>query len=256
MSDNSRTISLGLAKVEYGEVDAGGGMQTTLTQMGYTLLDSFELTTDEPDVTELNVEEIDSPIDLSGKFGKIVYEWDIANPNVSEMAATGGGTADTTNNEWAAPDAWSPIEKAFVFTPKKGFIHKIPRGSLIAYPKGGFKQSDPQVWHMKVTVLKNTSAAPRYLKLMTTPVVEKVATPTFSPASWEQSAGVTLSVTLACSTDGATIYYTTDGSTPTAESTAYSTAISVTATTTIKAIGIKQGMTNSDVASKTYTKPE
>lgn len=251
MSANTRTISLGLAKVEYGEVDAGGGMQTTLTEMGYTLEDSFELTTDDPDVTEVNVEEIDAPIDLSGKFGKIVYEWDIANPNVSEMAATGGGTADTSNNEWAAPDAWSPIEKAFVFTPKKGFQHKVPRASLIAYPKGGFKKGDPQVWHMKATVLKNTSAAPRYLKL----IGGQVATPAFSPASWEQSAGVTLSVTLTCATDGATIYYTTDGSTPTTASSVYSSAISLSATTTIKAIAVKSGMTNSEVASKTYTKP-
>lgn len=243
-----RTISLGLAKVEFGEV-AESGMQTTLTQMGYTLEDSFEQTTEEADITDLNVEEIDFPLDTEGKLGKITYEWDIADPKVSEMAATGGGTADTDNNEWNSPDAWESIEKAFVFTPKKGFVHKIPRASVTAYPKGGFKKGEPQVWHMKATVLKNAGAAPRILKKLE---VETVATPVFSPASW--GSGTTQSVTLTCATQGATIYYTTDGSTPTTASSVYSSAISLNATTTIKAIAVKSGMNDSEVASKTYTK--
>ena len=53
--------------------------------------------------------------------------------------------------------------------------------------------------------------------------------------------------------DGAVIRYTTDGSEPTAESTLYSAAFSLTDTTTVKAIAIKDG-TNSSVASKTFTK--
>lgn len=78
-----------------------------------------------------------------------------------------------------------------------------------------------------------------------------VATPTFSPAEGTYSS--TQSVTISCATTGATIYYTTDGSTPTTSSTEYSSAISVSTTTTIKAIATKSGMTNSAVASATYT---
>ena len=55
--------------------------------------------------------------------------------------------------------------------------------------------------------------------------------------------------------DGATIRYTTDGSTPTAESTQYSSAITLSATTTVKAIAIKDGVSSS-VAEKTFTKSE
>ena len=62
------------------------------------------------------------------------------------------------------------------------------------------------------------------------------------------------SVTLACDTSGATIYYTADGTTPTTASTEYTGAISLTATTTIKAIAVKDGMSNSAVVSKTFTK--
>ena len=84
---------------------------------------------------------------------------------------------------------------------------------------------------------------------------QKVATPTFSPASWADASADQV-VELACDTNGASIYYTTDGSTPTSASTAYnpSTKITLSATTTIKAIATKNGMTDSDVASKTYTK--
>lgn len=52
---------------------------------------------------------------------------------------------------------------------------------------------------------------------------------------------------------GAAIYYTNDGSNPTSASTAYSSAITLTDTTTIKAIAVKDNVTSS-VASKTFTK--
>jgi len=60
-------------------------------------------------------------------------------------------------------------------------------------------------------------------------------------------------VTISDSTPGATIYYTTDGSTPTTASTVYSGPITVTQTTTIKAIAAASGMADSAVASATYT---
>ena len=53
--------------------------------------------------------------------------------------------------------------------------------------------------------------------------------------------------------DGAEIRYTTDGSAPTAESTLYSEAFTLSDTTTVKAIAIKDGE-SSEVASKLFTK--
>ena len=53
--------------------------------------------------------------------------------------------------------------------------------------------------------------------------------------------------------DGAEIHYTTDGSTPTAESTLYSEAFTLSDTTTVKAIAIKNSE-SSEVASKLFTK--
>jgi hypothetical protein len=55
--------------------------------------------------------------------------------------------------------------------------------------------------------------------------------------------------------DGATIYYTLDGGTPTAESTQYSAPVTLSATTTVKAIAIKDGVSSS-VTEQTYTKSD
>ena len=84
---------------------------------------------------------------------------------------------------------------------------------------------------------------------LTHPVVA-VEAPTFSLASGTFAEAQT--VTITCATQGATIYYTIDGSEPTAESTEYTGAITVSTTMTIKAIAIK-GEDQSAIASATYT---
>ena len=80
-----------------------------------------------------------------------------------------------------------------------------------------------------------------------------VAAPTFTPNGAISFIG-TQSVTIFCATAGAKIYYTTDGTTPTTSSTLYTTALSLTSTTTVKAIAVKDGMNNSAVAAATFTK--
>lgn len=81
--------------------------------------------------------------------------------------------------------------------------------------------------------------------------LSKCSTPSFSVAGGTYT--TSKSVTLSCATDGATIRYTTDGSTPTESSSAYSSAITVDASKTIKAKAFKAGLEASDVASATYT---
>ena len=78
-----------------------------------------------------------------------------------------------------------------------------------------------------------------------------VASPEFSLASGAVNSGT--SVTISCATEDAKIYYTTDGSEPTASSTEYTDAISVTAAVTLKAIAVKSGMNDSAVSSVSYT---
>ena len=63
------------------------------------------------------------------------------------------------------------------------------------------------------------------------------------------------SATISCATAGASIYYTVDGSAPTSASTAYSGAIALTDTTTVKAVAVKDGVSSS-VTTKVFTKGE
>ena len=80
---------------------------------------------------------------------------------------------------------------------------------------------------------------------------ETVATPNLSPETGTYTEAV--SVTISCATEGATIYYTLDGTNPTESSTEYTGTISITETTTVKAIATKEGYLNSNIASATYT---
>ena len=80
-----------------------------------------------------------------------------------------------------------------------------------------------------------------------------VATPTFTPNGASGFTG-TQSVTISCTTAGAKIYYTTDGTAPTTASTLYTTALSLTSTTTVKAIAVKADMNDSAIATATFTK--
>ena len=78
---------------------------------------------------------------------------------------------------------------------------------------------------------------------------QTLASPTISGnTTFTESAQVTIS-----GPDGAEIHYTTDGTVPTAESALYSEAFTLSATTTVKAIAIKDGQ-SSEVASRVFTK--
>ena len=84
-------------------------------------------------------------------------------------------------------------------------------------------------------------------------VLESVAAPTFNPEPGQVKVGSTVSIS--CETDGATIYYTVDGTTPTAESSVYSSPITVNEAITIKAFASKAGMKDSKVVAAAYTVP-
>ena len=82
-------------------------------------------------------------------------------------------------------------------------------------------------------------------------VASQTAPPNFTPAAGTYVAAQ--SVTLSDDTVGATIYYTTDGTTPTHGSAVYTAAIAVSKTTTIRAIGSYTGLSDSAVVSGTFT---
>ncbi len=77
------------------------------------------------------------------------------------------------------------------------------------------------------------------------------ATPTFSPAAGTYTEAQTVSIN--CATENSTIYYTTDGTDPTTNSTVYNNPISVSSNMTIKAMATATDYDNSAIATAEYT---
>ena len=114
---------------------------------------------------------------------------------------------------------------------------------------GNANTSNTQVRISNIAVNFTTSGTPSNYS---TTCAEKAATPTFTLAAGTYTTAQTVGIT--CATDGATIYYTTDGTDPTTSSTEYTAAISLSerGETTIKAIAVKAGAENSDIATAAY----
>ena len=84
-----------------------------------------------------------------------------------------------------------------------------------------------------------------------TPPVEKVAAPVISPNGTTFIG--TQTVTITSATPGAQIYYTTDGSMPSAKSNPYTMPLTIASGCAIKAIAIKDGMEDSAVTTAYFT---
>jgi hypothetical protein len=113
---------------------------------------------------------------------------------------------------------------------------------------GPFTITSTQTIHAIATgsgLLASTVASETYT------LVNQVPTPTFnpSPGNFTSSQSVAINTTWG----GSTIYYTTDGSTPTTSSVKYTGPVSVSSTTTLKAMATAPNLTNSAVASGLYT---
>jgi hypothetical protein len=78
----------------------------------------------------------------------------------------------------------------------------------------------------------------------------QIATPTLNPASGTYNS--TQSVTISDTQATASIYYTDDGTVPSAAKTLYSAPVSVALSKTLKAIAIEAGYLDSAIASEVY----
>ncbi|MDF2885225.1 MAG: S-layer protein, partial [Clostridiaceae bacterium] len=135
---------------------------------------------------------------------------------------------------YSSPDTGASYEASYPidYSPAQG----IPIDSFRIYYTRDSGTSDQAFNLINFTIGNASSVAPPQ---------QTVATPTGSITSGAVASGTT--VTLSSSTSGATIYYTTNGTTPTTSSTQYTGAITINSAMTIKAIAVKSGMTDSSV---------
>lgn len=106
---------------------------------------------------------------------------------------------------------------------------------------------------VKAIAIKNALSSEIVSATYTISNIETVATPVITPEAG--SYNTPQQITIVCETAEAVIHYTTDGTDPTAESTSYTEPFTLSASATVKAIAVKEGMNNSQIASAAYTMP-
>jgi unsaturated rhamnogalacturonyl hydrolase len=128
---------------------------------------------------------------------------------------------------------------------------EITVGSNYAFRTEQANVTSLDTWNVDVSATPGGSVTVSNLSV-TSSSGGQVAAPTFNPGGGTYSSAQ--SVTISTTTSGASIRYTTDGSTPTSTTgTLYSGPITVSSTKTVKAIAYESGFTDSAVSSATYT---
>ena len=181
-----------------------------------------------------------------------------SNSNSGVVTTTSGGKAKKVtvvwNNNTASGRTLNVYGKNSAYTAATELYNTKNQGTLLGtivcgtsteltisddYEYIGFRSDSGAMYLTSVSIVWEAGGS----------TVEACATPTFSLA--ENYYKGTQNVTISCETEGTTIYYTTDGSTPTTSSTSGTTA-TISESCTLKAIAVKDGFTNSGVASAAY----
>ncbi len=173
------------------------------------------------------------------------------------LTVTASATGATNQQATATITVWTPAQQPTINRSGNDVtLETISTGATIYYTTDG---STP-------TTSSTVYTGPFSIESLTYPVTinaiavrgsstSSMATQTFAAPKAAQptiSISSSGSVTIISSTEGATIYYTTNGTDPTTSSTPYTGPFSISNETTVKAIAVKSGYDNSDVASAEY----
>jgi hypothetical protein len=148
-------------------------------------------------------------------------------------------------------------------SPQSVTISDATAGAAIYYTTNGTTPTTSStqymgaIWQSSTQTLEAIAVMTGYANSPVTTAAYTIApvlpAPTFSLAGGSGTYPTPQTVTISDPQAGATIYYTTNGTTPTTSSTVYSGAITVSVTETVEAIAVEAGYTNSAVSSVLYT---
>lgn len=142
-----------------------------------------------------------------------------------------------------------PVKKAICPTGSAySSLTILPDGTIGAYVEENNNTDNMSLYYNNFSLEWLTDGADTYYAAGETEVVKS---PTFSAPEGEYENSV--KVELETATEGASVYYTLDKSTPSRQSVLYEGPITIEETTTVKAIAIKDGLANSEIATATYT---
>ena len=175
----------------------------------------------------------------------------------AESGYSNSGVAIATFTIAAAVPVFSPKPTSFTST-QSVTITDATAGAAIYYTTNGTTPTtSSKLYAGPVTVsstetIKAIAAAPGYSNSGVATALYTIAAiaPVFSPKAGTYTASQ--SVSMADTTAGASIYYTTDGTKPTTSSTLYNGPITVATTQVVKAIAVATGYGNSSVTSAAY----
>lgn len=206
----------------------------------------------------------DSAVGWTDQTGNL---WLLGGIGFSFMPYSGGPMGDLW--EYVPyPAEGEPATSAPVFSPSSGTYTSVQSVSLTSSTPNAaiyyrINGNSPTLYSTPITVTQSetitgvavapNSAASSAATASYTLNIPPPPAPTISPAPGTYSAPP--QVTITDSDSYATIYYTTDGSTPSTQSTRYSGPVIAWKTETINAIAVAGGDSLSPVASATYTIP-
>lgn len=200
-------------------------------------------------------------INSNGYGGLIVWEISGDTSNY-EMTSLAFQKLIGSNVQTAAAPVFSPAGGTYA-SAQTVTISSATSGAEIRYTTDGTEPAaSSPLYSFPLTVSTTTTVKAKAFKSgmnssatvtadYTIGTAQTVAAPVFSPAAGTYTSAQT--VAISCATSGAEIHYTTDGSEPAASSPLYSSALTVSATTTIKAKAFKSGMTSSATITQSYT---
>jgi sugar lactone lactonase YvrE len=229
-----------------------------------------------------------SPIAIAATGGDsgnpVTFTVGPAKLNGNRLKITGAGTVKVTANQAGNTDYLAATPLSFAFNVEKALLTVSAEDAKRSYGKPnpdfkyrveGFVNGDTaaKAYHgaPSLTTAATVKSLPGKYDIATrigslsssnykfaldgaTLTVESLGTakaPKIAPTTGTFKESVT--VTMTDATPGAVIHYTTNGSEPKDTSSEYKNSLSLTATTTVKAIAVAPGYTSSPVSSSTYT---
>jgi len=166
-------------------------------------------------------------------------------------------------NQCIAP-VYSPIPGLYHSTPQTITISSSTSGATIRYTTDGSPPTSSSTAYtapleisetttLKAKAFKDDMTASQETSAAYSIILQYADPPVISPPGGVYELGQNVSVTMSCPTIGATIRYTTDGSTPISTSTTYTGSINIAYTSVIKAIAYKVGWMPSPVVTAAFS---
>lgn len=162
--------SIGVASIKIGGIAVDGGMGTTLAVVGKTYRDSAELVQDDPELTDIECEEDDDPVETIEKIGARTLRWSIMDYEPDTLVKVLGGTVTGAGTEidpkiWNAPTVSPSLEQSVEIISKTGVKFTIPRAKIMAKLNARLVKNGVALVDIQAKVLTPTKAATAPLQI-------------------------------------------------------------------------------------------